>query len=413
MSQCESRKWGVPVFSMVNRPTREPRSAGGWRRGVITAAMVSVAAAGVTVTGVASADVSKAGTGNGRDKALQAALDAAVQDGSLPGALMSVRDRHGRVTNYTAGVGDIRTGAKVPTDGYVRIASNTKMFTAVVILQLVGEGNIALTDPVEKFLPGVVRGTGAGAAIDGRRITIEQLLQHTSGLGSYTFLDEGILPIRNRFFEPRELLDSALTQPPTYTPGQDPVWEYSNAGYVALGLVAQKVTGRPLAEVITDRILKPAGLRETYYPGPGQRGIRAPHPQGYLFAQDGKLMDITRFDPSIAGAAGQMIATPTDMNKFLVALQDGRLLKPRELAKMRRTVSAPRLPEGWSYGLGTIKFELSCGVTAYGHGGDADGFQSRIGITTDGRAVTLVGTNDEAKVEELLALFDKALCAGK
>ncbi|GIE36694.1 serine hydrolase [Actinoplanes italicus] len=403
------------MFSMVNRPTRESRSPGGWRRGVIAAAVASVAAAGLAVAGVgvASADVSKASAGKGRDKALQAALDEIVKDGTLPGALMSVRDRHGRVTDYTAGVGEIRTGAKVPTDGYVRIASNTKMFTAVVILQLVGEGKMALTDPVEKFLPGVVRGIGAGAAIDGRRMTIEQLLQHTSGLGTYTFLNGGILPIRNRFFEPRELLDSALTQPPTYTPGQDPVWSYSNAGYVALGLVAQKVTGRPLAEVITDRILKPIGLRETYYPGPGERDIRTPHPQGYLMGQDGKLMDITRFDPAIAGAAGQMIATPTDMNKFLVALQDGRLLKPRELAEMRRTVSAPGFPEGWSYGLGTIKFELSCGVTAYGHGGDADGFQSRVGITTDGRAVTLVGTNEDAKEGEMLALFDKALCAGK
>jgi D-alanyl-D-alanine carboxypeptidase len=406
---------GVPVFSMVNRPTRESRSTPGWRRGVIAAAMTSAVAAGFAVVGVgvASAEVSKANTGKGRDKALQAALDEVVKDGTLPGALMSIRDRHGRITDYTAGVGDIRTGAKVPTDGYVRIASNTKMFTAVVILQLVGEGKIALTDPVEKFLPGVVRGTGDGAAIDGRRMTIEQLLQHTSGLGAYTLLNGGILPIRNRFFEPRELLDSGLAQPPTYAPGQAPVWSYSNPGYVALGLVAQKVTGRPLAEVITDRVLKPAGLRETYYPGPGERGIRSPHPQGYLMAQDGKLMDITEFDPSIAGAAGQMIATPTDMNRFLVALQDGRLLKPRELAKMRRTVSAPGFPAGWSYGLGTIKFDLSCGVTAYGHGGDADGFQSRVGITTDGRAVTLVGTNEDAKEGEMLALFDQALCAGK
>ncbi|MBM7077413.1 serine hydrolase [Micromonospora humida] len=97
-------------------------------------------------------------------------------------------------------------------------------------------------------------------------------------------------------------------------------------------------------------LLASAGLRETYYPGPGQRGIRSPHPQGYLFAQDGKLLDITRFDPSVAGAAGQMIATPTDMNKFLVALQDGRLLKPRELANMRRTVSPPAFPRGGATG---------------------------------------------------------------
>jgi D-alanyl-D-alanine carboxypeptidase len=125
------------------------------------------------------------------------------------------------------------------------------------------------------------------------------------------------------------------------------------------------------------------------------------------------LIDITRFDPSIAGAAGQMITTPSDLNKFLVALQDGRLLKPREQAKMRETVAAPILPAGWGYGLGIIKIKLSCGISAYGHLGDADGFQTRAAITADGRAVTVAGTNDEAHQNEVLAFFDTALCATK
>ncbi|WP_410566239.1 serine hydrolase domain-containing protein [Amycolatopsis sp. cmx-4-61] len=399
------------MWNVFSRPAHRTRA------GVAVAAVV-MAAAGLAVTGVSSAGVVE---GRGRDKALQSSLDALVSDGQIPGALMSIRSRDGRVTNYTAGVGDIRTKSPVPSDGYVRIASNTKMYTAVVIMQLVGEGKLALDDTVEKFLPGVVRGTGAGAGIDGRNITIEQLLQHTSGIDNYTLLSGGILPIKDRFFEPRELLDSALAQPPTFPPGTDRVWSYSNPGYVLLGLVAQKVTGRPFAEVVTDRIINRIGLTETYYPGPGERGIREPHPQGYLLLRDasdklidGKLIDITRFDPSIAGAAGQLIATPSDVNKFLVALQDGRLVKPALLAKMRKTVEAPGLPAGWRYGLGTIEFKLSCGITAYGHGGDADGFQSRAAITTDGRAVTIAATNDDKfLLDGVLALFDKALCAAK
>ncbi len=407
------------MSTVVYQSARKARAAFGRRRGVLAVTMAAVAAAGIAVAGVASAGESGSRTGPAKNKALQASLDAIVQDGSLPGALMSVRDRNGRVTNYTAGVGDVRTGADVPVDGYTRIASITKMYTAVVVLQLVGEGKIALTDTVEKYLPGVVRGTGEGAPLDGRKMTVRQLLQHTSGLDSYTFVSKGILPIRNRFFDARELLDSALTQKPTFGPGEKPVWSYSNAGYILLGLVAQKVTGRPFAEVVTDRILHRAGLTETYFPAPGERGIRAPHPRGYMFTPDengrpipgSDLVDITRFDPSIAGTAGQMIATPSDVNRFLVALQGGRLLKPRELAAMRTTVDAPGFPEGWRYGLGTIEFKLSCGITAYGHGGDADGFQSRAAITPDGRAVTLVGTSDEAHQAEILALFDKALCA--
>ncbi|MBB5807930.1 D-alanyl-D-alanine carboxypeptidase [Saccharothrix ecbatanensis] len=370
---------------------------------------------------MASAGASGDRSRSGHDKALQAGMEALVADGSLPGMLMSVRDRNGRVTDYTAGVGDIRTKSKVPTDGYVRIASNTKMFTAVAILQLADEGKLALDDTVERFLPGVVRGAGDGAAVDGRTITIRQLLNHTSGMTPVIpFMSKGILPIKDRYFETREILDVALTHAPTFAPGQDRVWTYSNAGYMLLGLVAQKAAGRPFAEVVTDKIINRIGLKETYYPGPGDRDIRAPHPRGYLLPKDdegepiaGDLIDITRWDPSIAAAAGQMIATPSDVNKFLVALQDGRLLKPGRLAEMRQTVDAPGFFSGWRYGLGVVEMKLSCGITAYGHGGDADGFQTRAAITSDGRAVTVAGTNDEVHQYEVIALFDKALCATK
>lgn len=383
--------------------------------------MTAVAVAGLTLTDVASAGALNDRSRPDHDKALQAGLEALVSDGSLPGVLMSVRDRNGRVTNYTAGVGDIRTKSKVPTDGYVRIASTTKMFTAVAILQLADEGKLALDDAVEKFLPGVVRGTGDGAAIDGRTITIRQLLNHTSGMTTgIPLMPNGILPIKDRYFDTREVLDAALAQAPTFAPGQDRVWGYSNNGYVLLGLVAQKVAGRPFAEVVTDRIINRIGLKETYYPAPGDREIRSPHPQGYLLPRNdknqpiaGDLIDITRFDPSIAGPAGQMIATPSDVNKFLVALQEGRLLKPGRLAEMRQTVEAPGFPENWRYGLGTIEMKLTCGITAYGHGGDADGFQTRTAITPEGRAVTLAGTNDEVHQYDVLAFFDKALCATK
>src|SRR5687768_14368568 len=104
-------------------------------RKTVLAALTAVT--GLALTGVPGASPAAADT---RDTALQKSLNDLVRDGAVPGALASVRDRHGRVTNYTAGVGDLRTGAGVPVDGYVRIASNTKLFTAVVVLQLVGEG---------------------------------------------------------------------------------------------------------------------------------------------------------------------------------------------------------------------------------------------------------------------------------
>ena len=374
------------------------------RRGA-AALTALVALTGLALTALPEAEAATVPT---HDRALQRSLDGLVRNPDVPAALASVRDKHGRVTNYTAGVADIRTRAKVPTDGYVRIASNTKMYTAVVVLQLAGEGKLKLDESVETYLPGVVRGEG----IDAEKITVRQLLQHTSGLQDHSFLDKGILPVRDRYFDARELLDSTLAQGSAFAPGTD--WDYSNGGYVLLGLIAQKVAGRPFAELVTTRIIDRLGLSETYYPGPGDRTVRKPHAKGYLPAEDGKLIDITEFDPSIAGAAGQIIATPSDVNKFLVGLHTGELLQPREQAEMRKTVAAKPLPGGWTYGLGLIKFDLSCGGTAYGHGGDADGYESRAAITTDGRAVTLAITNDQTAGDttlKVIEVFDAALCA--
>ncbi|WP_238587926.1 serine hydrolase domain-containing protein, partial [Rhodococcus sp. 311R] len=119
---------------------------------------------------------SSADTVAARHDAVQRSLDALVSEDGLPAALASIQDRNGNSHNYTAGVGDLTTGSEVPPNGQIRIGSNTKTFTAVVVLQLVAEGKIELDTPIETYLPGLVRGDG----IDGHNITIRQLLQHTS-----------------------------------------------------------------------------------------------------------------------------------------------------------------------------------------------------------------------------------------
>ncbi|MER5778679.1 serine hydrolase domain-containing protein, partial [Streptomyces sp. NPDC002039] len=174
-------------------PTRQQ---GGGRRRAVSAAAAAALVIGVMTTGVlappsasasgsASASISISASGSadpaaaaGRPDAVQRALDSLVGDDGMPAALASVQDRDGRTRTYTAGVGDLATGSKVPRDGQVRIGSNTKAFTAVVVLQLVGEGKIGLDTMVDTYLPGLVRGEG----IDGRHITVRRLLQHTSGL---------------------------------------------------------------------------------------------------------------------------------------------------------------------------------------------------------------------------------------
>ncbi|MFI5831273.1 serine hydrolase domain-containing protein [Streptomyces sp. NPDC051578] len=364
-------------------------------------AAVVVAVGVMTLGALAPPSVSAAASAD----AVQRSLNGLVRDEGVPAALASVQGRDGRTRTYTAGVGDLTTGSKVPRDGQVRIGSNTKAFTAVVVLQLVGEGKIGLDTMVDTYLPGLVRGDG----IDGNHITVRELLQHTSGLPDYTnYLGDDV-----RYYAPRELLDTALRHPADFAPGKS--WKYSNTNYVLAGLIVQKVTGRPLAEEMDRRIIKRIGLRHTYFPAPGDANIREPHPHGYLRdAADGPLRDITEIDPSWGWAAGQLISTDSDLNRFFTALLAGRLLPAAQLAQMRTTVPAEAtFGPGARYGLGLVSRPLPCGGLSWGHGGSFPGYETRGGATDDGRAAHIAVSaqlTDEAPRRNLERAVDTALC---
>jgi D-alanyl-D-alanine carboxypeptidase len=396
----------------MSHPTSHPTSHRTFRRRgtLATAVLVTTAAVAGTLgsspgtataaptpetAAVAPADRT---ADSGNDPVLQRQLDRLVTRTGFPGVLATVKGRDGRVHTYTAGVGDVRTGAPVPRDGRVRIASNTKMFTATVVLQLVAAGTVELDAPVERYLPGVVRGHGN----DGRQITVRQLLQQTSGLPDYdTVVEErggSLQAVAHTYFEPRELVDAALDSRRHFTPGS--AWEYSNTNYVLLGLLVQRVTGRPIGEEITRRVIRPAGLHDTYWPAQGEQGIRGSHPHGYWADAPGAAYeDITGMDPSLGWSAGQLVSTTADLGRFMEALLGGRLLPPAQLRAMKQTVSAPGFDvrPGWRYGLGLANHGLPCGGRGWGHGGDIQGFETRNLITSDGRwavvAVTALPTS--------------------
>lgn len=347
---------------------------------------------------------------------LQRRLDRLVTRTGFPGVIATVRGRDGRVRSWTAGSGDLRDGSPVPANGRVRIASNTKMFTATVVLQLVAEGKVDLDAPIERYLPGVVRGNGN----DGRRITVRQLLQQTSGLPDYDSIvvERGgsLQNVAHTYVEPHDLLDAALDEDRRFRPGKR--WEYSNTNYILLGLLVQRITERPIGEEITRRIIEPAGLADTYWPRQGEQRLRGTHPRGYWADAPGApYEDITSMDPSIGWAAGQLVSTTADLGRFMEALLGGELLAPAELAEMKRTVSAPRfdVEPGWRYGLGLARRRLSCGGQAWGHGGDIQGFETRNLITSDGRwavvAVTALPTSLKM-LAKVSATVDAALCQG-
>ncbi|CUR62429.1 Beta-lactamase [metagenome] len=375
-----------------------------------SAAALAVAAVALSVTtNVVAARAEPAGP--------QQRLDRLVSHTGFPGVLAAVGDADGRVRTYTSGTGDLATGEAVPADARVRIASNTKMFTATVVLQLVAEGKVDLDARVERYLPGVVRGAGG----DGRRITVRQLLQQTSGLPDYDSLvieaGGSMSAVAHTYFEPYDLLDAALAEERHFAPGTK--WEYSNTNYVVLGLLVQRVTDRPVGEEITRRIIEPLHLRDTYWPRVGEQRIRGSHPHGYLADAPGApWQDITRMDPSLGWAAGQLVSTPADLGSFMTALVGGELLAPAQLSEMQETVRAPHFDAepGWRYGLGLARAELDCGVVGWGHGGDIQGFETRNLVTDDGRwavvAVTALPTSMGMVADVSDAVEDLVCAAG-
>ncbi|GAB7191964.1 serine hydrolase domain-containing protein [Kineococcus sp. NUM-3379] len=342
--------------------------------------------------------------GRGADRAVaQRALDelaasgaqgvqARLTDGRHQSVLRSGTAHHGRRT-------------PVPLDGRFRAGSITKVFVATVVLQLVAEGKVQLDEPVSRHLPGLLP--------DGDRITVRMLLQHTSGLENYTdqvlgdalFADPATYEkARYQHHEARDLVGLATKLPLRFQPGTR--WEYSNTNYLVAGLLIEKITGRPYGEAVQRRIIGPLGLRGTSVPG-DTVALPPPHAHGYARI-GGQVVNLTRLNPTVAGAAGEIVSTTADLDRFLDALLDGELLPAAQLADMKRTTAVS--PQ---YGLGLVVTPTSCGVTTYGHTGGIPGYLSVAFSTADTRkrvVVSLTTAPDPGEFRGSDQLVDGAFC---
>ena len=334
------------------------------------------------VGGVASAAPSK-----GEAESLKSRAQGLLGDG-YPAALAAVTDSKGESAGVAVGKGNLETGQVPPMDGEVRIGSNTKTFVAVVVMQMVQEGKVGLDEPIETYLPGLIKGEG----IDASRITVRQLLQHTSGLPEHTdyYFSSNAAALENiqHYIPARDLLDVALSKPAAFEPGTQ--WSYSNTNYIVLGMLIERVSQRPVGEQIDQRIIKRLGLSHTYFPGNGEKKIRGSHPQGYHINGEGKLEDVTEMDASLPWAAGAMVSTPSELNTFFQAVFDGRLLTQSSIDEMKKGVDTGS--GGMVYGLGLFGTPLSCGGTSWGHGGGAFGYKTHNAVGPDGTAVTVAVT---------------------
>ncbi|MEU3889111.1 serine hydrolase domain-containing protein [Streptomyces sp. NPDC029041] len=326
----------------------------------------------------------------------------------------------GRESVATSGTADLDTGSPVPPNGFFRMASTSKTLVATVVLQLEAEGRLSLNDTVERRLPGVVRGNGN----DGSRITIRQLLQHTSGirdaLPGYTTPKE-YYQQRHDIHESRELVDLAMAREPDFPPGKG--WAYSNTGYILLDMIIEKVTGRPARREIQNRVLHPLGLDRTRWMGTSATPPR-PHARAYQLFGPASRVDVTDQIP-VDYANLSWVTTTRDENRFFRALLGGRLLPAGQLAKMKQTVpvsaEVQQLWPGGRYGLGLVERPLSCGGTYWSHEGGDAGYITLNGVTDDGGRSAVVSMSEARgdTPKHILeqenaagALIDHALCAG-
>ncbi|MFF7308445.1 serine hydrolase [Streptomyces sp. NPDC008137] len=292
-------------------------------------------------------------------------LPLLVTRGGAPAAALLARE--GSATRYA------HAGPGIARSDHFRAGSITKTFIATVVLQLAAEHRLSLSDTVERHLPGLVRGAGN----DGRALTLRSLLTHTSGLYDFTADTGGTAPVT-----PRQAVRIALTHPPAAR-GR---FAYSNTNYVLLGLVVRQVTGHSYATEAEHRILTPLRLTGTSFPG-SRSSLPSPH--GRAYTADGT--DVTALDPRVAGAAGELVTTLADLDRFYAALLDGRLLPTRWLREMLDT----RAAHG-TYGMGLFPEKLPCGTTVWGHNGHISGSYVRTAVTGDGRRVLTFRVNTDA-----------------
>ncbi|WET79631.1 serine hydrolase [Amycolatopsis sp. QT-25] len=349
------------------------------------------ALAAALLTGVA---VPTASAGQDRPELRQAVQE--FVDAGFGGMQLRVRDERGEWTG-SAGVRELGGTAKPPTNGHFRVGSTSKNFTATLVLQLVAEGRIGLDTPVAGFLPRF--------GLDSR-ITVRMLLQHTSGLFNHTGQynpDGTVTPgipwagkewVDKRFhtYRPEELVRLAVAKSPVFEPGAR--WDYSNTNYVVARLLVEKLTGRPFAEELDRRILRPLKLRGTLSPN-AWPGMPEPYAHAYYRYEDAgqwKTIDVTHQNPSWISSAGDMISTTKDLQTYFSVLQSGKLLPAWLMAEMRKTHPGSESLYGF-YGLGQFTQDLGpgCAGPILNHNGGNNGYGSLMYSTPDG-GKTLTGS---------------------
>lgn len=312
-------------------------------------------------------------------------INQLLKDTLTPGAVVYVQSPRG---NWLESFGTAVRGTDtpIPTDAHFRVGSVTKTWTGTVVLQLVQEGKLSLSDPVSKFIANVPNGDA---------ITIEQLLSMRSGLYNYSkdlAFNQTLDAQPDKLWTTGELLDIAFSHPVDFAP--DTSFGYSNTNTVLLGLIIEQLTRMSAADAMQARLFAPLGLTDTYLPPQNDTSLPAPAPHGYLWgtnaetatesalsperqaaAANGTLQptDVTAVSASWAWTAGSGISTVKQLAAFVQRMVGGGYLNADLQARRLSTCTllVPSNPNSPSYCLGIAKYG-----SFYGHNGQINGFNT-------------------------------------
>jgi len=277
-----------------------------------------------------------------------------------PGAVILVAKDGKTIFRKAYGLADAAKGTPMTADMQLRLGSITKQFTSTAILLLVDEGKIKLDDDITRFLPDY--------PTKGKRITVENLLNHTSGIVSFTG-KPGYLEHMAEDMTAAAIIDGFKNDPLDFEPGTR--YKYNNSGYLLLGAIIEKVSGQSYADFLAQRIFKPLGMHDTAYEGKEHgTAIRA---MGHSRSDKGfgPAAPISMTQPFAAGA---LVSTVDDLARWDVAVSSGKLLTP---ATWQKAFAKTTLADGTlaDYGYGWVNGQVR-GVPTIEHGGAINGFNA-------------------------------------
>lgn len=380
-------------------------------RGTGLAACAALLISGCLVTGTAASAATPTGPPPVIKKidpaVLQATVDKTADEMMIPGVVVEVRTPQG---DFTAVSGTTKRGADAPPEGdtHFRIASITKTMTSAAIVLLAQDGKLRFSDPIATYVPDVP---------NGENITIDQLLTMRSGLYGYTN-DPGFAATLDadpgKAWTPQEVLDIAFRHPPEFPPGT--AYDYSNTNYALLGLVVEKVGGKPLDQAFRERLFGPHGLRATSFPATTDTSIPEPFSHGYMYggsayalvdtpyppdmeaaARAGTLQpnDYTNQNPSYAFGAGGAISTADDLATWIRDLVGGRVFDAEFHRQWLDSPQAtdPAQPTAPQYGYGIERQTFAPDATMYFHFGELPGFNSFAGYDPGNEVTVVIWSN--------------------